>query len=208
MTKDRVRTVEELERELAEAHRREAATAEVLNVISRSPANVQPVFDTIAQSVARLCEARFSYVFRFDGQLIHHAAAHGLPEEAFEALKASYPRPPGPGKAVARSMLSGTIEEIPDILADPDYEQGPMATVMGYRSTVAVPMLKDGRPIGAIAMVRPQAGPFSPHQIELVRIFADQAVIAIENARLFEAEQASKRELQEFLSSKPPLPKC
>jgi len=95
---DRVRTVEELERELAEAHRREAATAEVLNVISRSPANVQPVFDTIAQSVARLCEAPFAYVFRFDGQLIHHAAAHGLPEEAFEAWKASYPRPPGPGK--------------------------------------------------------------------------------------------------------------
>jgi len=96
-------------------------------------------------------------------------------------------------------MLSGTIEEIPDILADADYEQGPMATVMGYRSTVAVPMLKDGRPIGAIAMVRPQAGPFSPRQIELVRIFADQAVIAIENTRLFEEVQARTNELAESL---------
>src|SRR5262245_56488414 len=159
---DRIRTVEEPERELAEAHRREAATAEVLNVISRSPANVQPVFDTIAQSVARLCEARFSSVFRFDGRLIHHVASHGLPEDALEAVKATYPRRPGPGKAVTRSILKGTIEEIPDLLLDPHYEQGPMAKVMGHRSVVAVPMLKDGRPIGAIAMVRPQAGPFSP----------------------------------------------
>src|SRR5262245_2282695 len=183
---DVARKIEELQRELSEAHRREAATAEVLKVISRSPANVQPVFDTIAQSVARLCEAQFSYVFRFDGQLIHHAASHGLPREAFEALVGTFPRPPDRTKAVARSILNGTIEEIPDILADPEYEQGPMANVMRYRSVVAVPMLKDGRPIGAISMVRPQAGAFSPQQIELGRAFADQAVIAIENARLFE----------------------
>src|SRR5262245_11201355 len=195
------RMIDELKRELSDADRREAATAEVLKVISRSPTNVQPVFDTIAQSVARLCEAHFSYVFRFDGQLIHHAASHGLPEEALLAIsdRPAFPRPPGRGKAVARSILNGTVEEIPDILADPDYEQGPMAKVMGYRSVVAVPMLKDGRPIGAISMVRPQVGAFSPRQIELVRIFADQAVIAIENARLFEAEQASRRELQESL---------
>src|SRR5215468_10321337 len=103
---DVARKIEELQRELSEAHRREAATAEVLKVISRSPANVQPVFDTIAQSVARLCEAQFSYVFRFDGQLIHHAAAHGLPREAFEALVGTFPRPPDRTKAVARSILN------------------------------------------------------------------------------------------------------
>src|SRR5262245_4654951 len=159
---DLARKVEELSRELCEAHRREAATAEVLKVISRSPTNVQPVFDTIAQSVSRLCDARFSSVFRFDGQLIHHVASHGLPEDAFEAVKATYPRPPGPGKAVTRSILKGTIEEIPDLLSDPHYEQGPMAKVMGHRSVVSVPMLKDGRPIGAIAMVRHEAGAFSP----------------------------------------------
>src|SRR5262252_958459 len=115
---DPAHSVEELQRELSEAHRREAATAEVLRVISRSPTNVQPVFDTIAQSVARLCEAQFSYVFRFDGQLIHHAAAHGLAEEAQLAIsdRPEFPRPPGRGKAVGRAILSGTIEEIPDIL--------------------------------------------------------------------------------------------
>src|SRR5262245_60100972 len=137
---DLAHSIEELQRELSEAHRREAATAEVLKVINRSPSNVQLVFDTVAQSVARLCEAQYSYVFRFDGQLIHHAAAYGLPGEAVLAIsdRPEFPRAPGRGKAVARAILNGTIEEIPDILADPDYEQGPMARIMGYRSIVAV----------------------------------------------------------------------
>ena len=107
--------------------------------------------------------------------------------------------PVGRGTAVARSIVSGAVEEISDVHADSEYEHGDIATIVNYRGIVAVPMLKDGRPIGAIAMARSQAGPVSERQISLLRSFADQAVIAIENVRLFEEVQARTRELEESL---------
>jgi GAF domain-containing protein len=183
-------------RGLKEALEQQTATSEVLRVISISPSDAQPVFDTIAQSAARLCKAQFCYVFRFDGKLIHFAAQHGLAPKGVEAIRRVYPIVPGRVSAAARSILSGTVEEIPDIHADHDYEHGHTAKIMTYRSIVAVPMLKDGRPIGAIAMARSQTGCFPERQIELLRTFADQAVIAIENVRLFNEVQARTRELE------------
>jgi signal transduction histidine kinase len=183
-----------------EALEYQTATSEVLGVISRSPTNVQPVFETIAKSAAQLCKAQFCHVFRFDGQLIHFAASHGQTRESIETMRRVYPIPPGRVGAAARSILTRTVEAIPDILADPEYH---IATVprytANYRSIVAVPMLKDGGPVGAICLARSERGHFPDRQIDLLRTFADQAVIAIENTRLFEAEQASKRELQESL---------
>jgi GAF domain-containing protein/anti-sigma regulatory factor (Ser/Thr protein kinase) len=191
--------VTQLTRELSEALDQQAATSEVLRIISSSPTDAQPVFDIIARSAARLCKAQFCYVFRFDGKLIHFAAQHGLAPKGVEAIRRVYPIVPGRVSAAARSILSGTVEEIPDIHADRDYEHGHTAKIMAYRSIVAVPMLKDGRPIGAIAMVRSQTGRFPERQVELLKIFADQAVIAIENTRLFDEVQARSRELSESL---------
>jgi two-component system, NtrC family, sensor kinase len=186
-------------RELQESLEYQTAISDVLGVISRSPTNLQPVFDTIAQSAAQLCEAQFCHVCRFDGKLIHFGAAHGLTPEGRHALQSGYPLAPGRATATARSILTGSVEEIPDVHTDPEYAHGGAATVMNLRSVVAVPMLKDNHPIGAIGIARSTTGRFSTRQISLLKTFADQAVIAIENTRLFEAEQASKRALTEAL---------
>jgi signal transduction histidine kinase len=173
----------------------QTATSEVLEVIGRSPTDLQPVFDAIAQSAARLCNAQFCHLFRFDGQLIHLAAVHGLLPEGRKALRSIFPMPPGRATAAARVVLSGDIEEIADVTADFDYAYADIAKIITFRSIVAVPMIKDGRPIGAIAMARSETGHFPKQQIELLRTFADQAVIAIENTRLFEEVQTRTREL-------------
>jgi two-component system, NtrC family, sensor kinase len=201
--------VTQLTRELSEALDQQAATSEVLRIISSSPTDAQPVFDTIARSAARLCKAQFCYVFRFDGKLIHFAAQHGLAPKGVEAIRRVYPIVPGRVSAAARSILSGTVEEIPDIHADRDYEHGHTAKIMAYRSIVAVPMLKDGRPIGAIAMARSQTGHFPERHIDLLRTFAAQAVIAIENTRLLNElrdsleRQTATSEVLSVISSSP-----
>jgi len=172
----------------------------VLSIISRSPTNAQPAFDTIARSAAQLCKAKICNVLRFDGQLLHVVASH-LPEFP-EGQSASVNQPsirPGRGSAAARAIASRTVVVIPDVDQDPDYEMANIARFDNVRSIMAVPMLKDGCPIGAIAIGRSEAGVYPEQLMELLRTFADQAVIAIENTRLFEAEQASKRELQESL---------
>ena len=117
-------------KELTEALEQQTATSEILRVISSSPTDVQPVFDTIAQSAARLCKARFCHVFRFDGELMHFAASHGLTPEGIEALRRLYPLAPGRATAAGRSILSGTVEEIPDVHADPDYRHGHTAKIL------------------------------------------------------------------------------
>ncbi len=188
-----------LKRDLAEALEQQAATSEILRVISSSPSDAQPVFDTIARSAAQLCAAAFCHVFRFDGKLLHFAAHHGLTPEIFEIGRRLYPMPPGRGTAVARSILSGRVEQIRDIGADPEYTLGAFAKTVNYRSIVAVPMLHDGVAIGAIAVARSRAGLFPRRQLELLQIFADQAVIAIENVRLFKELEARNRDLTEAL---------
>jgi two-component system NtrC family sensor kinase len=173
-----------LARELAEALEHQAATSEVLSIISRSPADAQPVFDMIAKSAARLCGAQFCHVFRFDGELIHFVAHHGLPPERIETLRRTYPIPPGRRSATARAILNRDIEQIADVRADPDYERERVADIALIRSFLSVPMLKDGSPVGAITLARTQTGNFPARQIELLKTFADQAAIAIQNTSL------------------------
>jgi GAF domain-containing protein len=186
-------------RELQQSLEYQTAISEVLGVISRSPTDVQPVFDTIARSALQLCAGTFSSVLRFDGRLIHFVAAHGMTPEGFEALRSTYPLRPGRAGATTRAIETGAVAEIPDVNADPDFEHHHVAGPQNFKSLASVPMLKDGRPIGTITVGQSKTGHFPRRQIQLLRTFADQAVIAIENTRLFEAEQASKRELQESL---------
>jgi GAF domain-containing protein len=167
----------------------------VLNVISRSLTDIQPVFDMIAESAARLCEAQYCFVYRFDGQLLHFVAHHGLTADVLEINRRAYPALPSRRSVAARAILEGSIAQIPDVNADPDYALGTLASIGGYRNAVGVPILREGRPIGSIAITRAQAGLLPDRQIELLKTFADQAAIAIENARLFEEVQARTREL-------------
>ena len=198
-TKGRRPSSADLQKQLSEALEQQAATSEVLKVISSSPTDAQPVFDMIANSVARLCKAQFCHVFRFDGERIYFAASHGLSLEAGKAMQGKYPMLPGRATAAARSIVSGEIEEIPDVHADPEYEHGDIATIVNYRGIVAVPILKEGVPIGSIAVARSQIGYFPKWQIKLLQSFADQAVIAIENVRLFDEVQQRTEDLAESL---------
>ena len=199
---ENVRLFDEVEKrtqELSEALEYQTATSEVLNVISRSPTDVQPVFDMIAESAARLCEAQFCFVYRFDGQLLHFVAHRSLTPEVLEINQRAYPAPPSRRSVAARAILERRVVQIPDVNADPDYALGAMAAAGGYRCGVAVPILRDGLPIGAIAVTRAQTGLLPDRQIELLKTFADQAVIAIENVRLFDEVQTRTEELTESL---------
>ena len=186
-------------RELTEALEQQTATGEILRVIASSPTDVQPVFDTIARSAARLCEAQFCHVFRFDGKRLHFVAHHGLTPEGQAALARAFPRPPDRGSAAGRAVLSGAIAHIPDVNADAEYEFGAVARIATYGSVVAVPMMREGAAIGTINVARLEPGPFSERQLALLRTFADQAVIAIENVRLFTELETKNRDLTESL---------
>ena len=187
------------QRELIEARELQAASAQVLHIISTSPKDVQPVFDAIAESAVRLCKGQFSFVLRFDNDVLRFGASHGLTPEGLEAFRRELPRPADEGTASGRAILQRAIIQIPDVLADPVYGVLRFAQSVTYRSLVSVPMLRDEDPIGAITVGRAQVGMFSEALIALLKTFADQAVIAIENVRLFEAEQQRTRELTESL---------
>jgi GAF domain-containing protein/DNA-binding response OmpR family regulator len=171
-------------RELSEALEYQTATGEVLNVISRSPSNVQPVFDMIAESAWRLCHAQFCFVYQFDGQLLHFIAHHGLTPELVEMNRRNYPAPPSRKHVVPRAILAREVVQIPDVDADAEYALGSLAAAGGYRSAVGVPILREGIPIGGIGVTRAQPGLLPAKQVELLKTFADQAAIAIDNARL------------------------
>jgi two-component system, NtrC family, sensor kinase len=144
---DLVRSVAELERELGEAHRREAATAELLQVVNRPNFRLQSVFDAIAQSAGRLCEAEFASVFRFDGKLLSVAASCGLTPEGLAAWQKELPRPAAEDTAIGRATLQRAIVQIPDVQADAAYGVSVLAQVVTFRSIIAVPFLRDGHPI-------------------------------------------------------------
>ena len=187
--------------DLSESLEQQVATSDVLRVISSSPTNVQPVFDSIAESAVRLCDGQFSFVVRFDGKVMDFASCCGLSAEGLDAFHSILPMPASEDTAGGRAVVRRAVVEIPDVKADPSYgAQGQgLAKAVNYRSIAAVPLLHEGNPIGAIAVARANAGSFPKRQIVLLQAFADQAVIAIANVRLFDEVQARTRELAKSL---------
>jgi two-component system, NtrC family, sensor kinase len=149
-------------RALTEALEHQTATSEVLNVISRSPNELQPVLDAIAAKGRELCRAKTSTVFNFDGELIHVAAVDGTSTEAVEALRHIYPMPPSKGGTTARAILKRDVIYIPDIREDSEYDHHALAAATGYLSSLAVPMLQGDRPVGAITVTAAEPAAFSP----------------------------------------------
>jgi GAF domain-containing protein/CheY-like chemotaxis protein/anti-sigma regulatory factor (Ser/Thr protein kinase) len=181
--------------DLTEALEQQTATSEILRVISSSPTDVQPVFDTIASSAPRLCGARYCLLYRFDGELLHLVAHYQVPRQLLDMLQQLFPMRPTRQLAVGRAILSGAVVQIEDAQSDPDYQTS-VAVMGGWRSMLAVPMLRDGEPVGTIVIQREEAGSFPPGQVSLLQTFADQAVIAIENVRLFTELEARNGELR------------
>jgi two-component system, NtrC family, sensor kinase len=190
------RKVEDRTRELSEALEQQTATTEILRVISSSPTDIQPTFDAIAASAARLCEADEGAVYRFDGHEIHVVAYHGGDLRGQAILKEVFPRPPGRGTVIGRVIETGAVVQV-DIARDGEHEFREAAGI--FRTVLGVPMVRDGVPIGAIDVNRRTGRPFSPKQIALLETFAAQAVIAIENVRLFQELEARNTELSEAL---------
>src|SRR5215831_493410 len=191
-------SVEELRRELAEAREQQAATAEILKVISSSPMDLQRVFAEIAASAARLCDANDASIFQVDGDCLRLVAHDGpIPAGPIGQFTLPLTR----GVSAGRAVLDRRTSQVADLQAEEDeYPEGrDFALRHGFRTVLNVPLIRADAAIGVFAIRRTEARPFTDRQIDLLKTFADQAVIAIENTRLFEAEQAGKRELQESL---------
>src|SRR5262245_7342072 len=184
--------------ETKEALEQKTATSEILAVISQSPTDVQPVFDTIVRSAVRLCNGVLGNVLRYDGQVVSMAAEHNLREEGLEALRRLYPGPLISDSLPGRALLTRAVVHVHDVANDTELPAGAsLARAGGFRTAISVPMLREGEPIGTINVARREVQPFSPTEIDLLKTFADQAVIAIENVRLFTELQEKNRALTE-----------
>jgi two-component system, NtrC family, sensor kinase len=188
----------ESQRELAEARRRENATAEVLRIIGRSAFDLHSVLETLLKSAVELCGADHGAIFLRDGEVMRLRVQRGYPAEFVELLRMN-PIRAGRETFTGRVVLTGDAVHVPDVLADPEYSFGEGPRLGKYRAAVSVPLLRDRRVEGVFTLTRPDPGAFPERQIEMVRAFADQAMIAIENARLFNEVQAKTRDLEESL---------
>ena len=184
--------------ELRESLQQQTATADVLKVISRSTFDLSAVLNTLVQSAARLCEADMASVPRLKGTIFDQVASYGYSPDFHEFMRRN-PILPGRGTAAGRAVAEGKTIHIPDVLADPEYDYAGGQKVGGFRTLLGVPLMREGAAIGALVLGRSNPRPFAPQQIELVETFADQAVIAIENVRLFEEVQARTRDLARSL---------
>jgi signal transduction histidine kinase len=193
--------VEDRTRELSEALEQQTATAEILRVISSSPTDLQPMFDAIARNALRLCQGRFSTVLRVEDGLIYPAARHNFGDSTFSEVADPYPVPVDSEEVVAQAIRGRVMIHMPDIDADPRTTPvtGRITRLLGVKSHVIVPMLREDVSIGAIIVGRTTIGPFSPAQLALLQTFADQAVIAIENVRLFKELEEKNRTITEAL---------
>ena len=176
-------------RELSESLEQQTATSGVLQVISSSPGDLQPVFETMLHNAVRICDAKFGNIFRWEGDALHLVATHNIPP-AFAELRRRSPFSPGPENPIGRMVATKAVVQVADLAAEQRYidrrDPAIVAAVElgGIRTFVAVPMLKENELIGALIVYRQEVRPFTDKQIELVTTFADQAVIAIENTRL------------------------
>jgi signal transduction histidine kinase len=190
--------VEQRTAELSESLQQQTATADVLKVISRSTFDLNTVLTTLTQSAAKLCGASYGTVFLREGDVLKVQAHSGMTPEFFEFLRAN-PIEPSRHTLTGRTLLTGEVTHIPDVLADSEYQFGPAPQVGQFRAALAVPLLREGRVEGVFSLSRSEPGAFSRREIELVRTFADQAVIAIENVRLFDEVQARTKELTQSI---------
>ena len=184
--------------ELRESLQQQTATSEVLGVISRSKFELQPILQSVVDTAARLCRAEQAVIFRLEDGVYRFAAGYSI-VPAYLEIERRTPISRGSGTLIGRAAMSRQVVRIDDAWTDPLYEKKEDAKIGGHRSMIGVPLMREGEPVGVIGLSRSRVDPFAEREIELVTTFADQAVIAIENVRLFESVEARTRELARSL---------